>query len=293
MTPAKILVVDDTPANLAVVLDALAEAGHELVVAESARSAFSLLAHTLPDLILLDAVMPEMDGFQACLRLKATAAWRDIPVLFMTALDEPEEKVRAFNAGAVDYILKPVHAPEVLARVRTHLQIRALQRSLEEELAMRIEAENQLRQSLDRAVLLVTADGRITFSTRLAEALLHRFFPRHTPGLLPRELEQPGGPLTVRRFAEPGRDDLRLLVLEEPDAPPGPVALIKLGLTPREAEVLYWLAQGKSNPDIATILGASVRTVHKHVENIFRKLGLETRSAAALTAIEILRPAAR
>ena len=293
MTPAKILIVDDTPANLALVLDALGEAGHELLVAESAQSAFALLTHSLPDLILLDVVMPGMDGFQACAALKAHAAWRDIPVLFMTALDEPGEKVRAFEAGAVDYILKPVHAPEVLARVNAHLQIRALQRSLEEELAMRVEAENQLRQSLDRAVLLVAGDGRIVFSSRLAEALLHRFFPGHQPGRLPAGLEQPGGPLHVRHFAEPGRADLRLLILEEPNDPPGPAALLKLGLTPREAEVLYWLAQGKSNPDIAVILGAGVRTVHKHVENIFRKLGLETRNAAALVAIEILRPAGR
>lgn len=293
MTPAKILIVDDTPANLALVLDALGEAGHELLVAESAQSAFALLAHTLPDLILLDVVMPTMDGFQACAQLKANPAWRDIPVLFMTALDEPGEKVRAFAAGAVDYILKPVHAPEVLARIHAHLQIRALQRSLEEELAMRIEAENQLRQSLDRAVVLVAKDGRIVFSSRLAEALLHRFFPDHQAGRLPTGLEAPGGPLLVRHFAEPGRDDLRLLILEEPNHPPGPAALLKLGLTPREAEVLYWLAQGKSNPDIATILGAGVRTVHKHVENIFRKLGLETRNAAALVAIEILRPAGR
>lgn len=293
MTPAKILIVDDTPANLALVLDALGEAGHELLVAESAQSAFALLAHTLPDLILLDVVMPVMDGFQACAQLKANPAWRDIPVLFMTALDEPGEKVRAFSAGAVDYILKPVHAPEVLARVQAHLQIRALQRSLEEELAMRIEAENQLRQSLDRAVVLVAKDGRIVFSSRLAEALLHRFFPGHEAGRLPAALEAPDSPLHVRHFAEPGRDDLRLLILEEPNHPPGPAALLKLGLTPREAEVLYWLAQGKSNPDIATILGAGVRTVHKHVENIFRKLGLETRNAAALVAIEILRPAGR
>lgn len=293
MTAAKILVVDDTPANLALVLDALGEAGHDLLVAESAASAFALLGHTLPDLILLDAVMPGTDGFAACAALKANPAWRDIPVLFMTALDEPEEKVRAFAAGAVDYILKPVHAPEVLARVRAHLQIRALQRSLEEELAMRIEAENQLRQSLDRAVVLVAKDRRVVFASRLAEALLHRYFPVHQPGHLPGELEQAGGPLLVRRFAEPGRDDLRLLILEEPNHPPGPAALLKLGLTPREAEVLYWLAQGKSNPDIATILGAGVRTVHKHVENIFRKLGLETRNAAALVAIEILRPAGR
>ena len=97
--------------------------------------------------------------------------------------------------------------------------------------------------------------------------------------------------LVVRRFSESDRSDLQTIVLEEKGAPPGPGALTKLGITPREAEVLYWIAQGKSNPDIATILGANVRTVHKHVEHIFQKLGLETRNAATLAALEILRPA--
>lgn len=289
---AKVLVVDDTPANVALLLDALTEAGHELLVAESGRSALALLEHNLPELILLDVVMPGLDGFATCKQIKARAEWRNIPVLFMTALNEPDEKVRAFAAGAVDYIIKPVYPPEVLARVAAHLQIRALQTSLADELALRVEAENQLSQSLDRAVVLADAAGRIVFSSRLAEDLLHKHFPMRAPGTLPHSLEAAGS-LAVRRFAEPGRTDLVMLVLEEQGAPPGPAALMKLALTPREAEVLYWVAQGKSNPDIATILGSSVRTVHKHMEHIFQKLGLETRNAAALAALEILRPASR
>ena len=287
--PAKVLVVDDTPANVSLLLDALTEAGHELLVAESGRSALALLAHNLPDLILLDVVMPGLDGFETCRRIKALPACRDLPVLFMTALDEPEEKVRAFAAGAVDYILKPAYPPEVLARVAAHLQIRALQKNLADELALRTEAEEQLSQSLDRAIVLADAAGRIVFSTRLAEDLLHKHFPTRAVGVLPAQFGH-GGPLVVRRFAESGRSDLQMLVLEERDAAPGPAALLKLGLTTREAEVLYWIAQGKSNPDTATILGASVRTVHKHVEHIFQKLGLETRNAAARAALEILRP---
>ncbi len=290
MSQAKVLVVDDTPANLSLVLEALAGSGHEVLVAESGPSALNLLAHSTPDIILLDVVMPGMDGFAVCARLKSSPAWNAIPILFMTALDEPSDKVRAFTAGAVDYIPKPTHPAEVLARVNTHLQLRALQRSLEEELAMRVEAENQLSHSLDQAVLLIDAGGRITFSTRLAETLLHRHFPGHQPDRLPPEITLADSPLRVRRFAAQDHNELTLVVLEEQDAQPGPGALMQLGLTAREAEVLYWLAQGKSNPDIATILGTSVRTVHKHVENLFRKLGLETRNAAALAALEVLRP---
>lgn len=290
---AKVLVVDDTPANVSLMLDALAEAGYDLLVAESSRSALQLLEHNPPDLILLDVVMPETNGFDLCARLKGDTRWRDIPVLFMTALQDPDEKVRAFAAGAVDYITKPVYPPEVLARVAAHLQIRALQRSLADELAMRIEAENELRESLDRAVLLVDSGRRVVFATRRAENLLHQHFPGHHTGSLPADLESGASPLEVHRFAEQGRSDFVLLLLEEKRAAAGPSELMRLGLTAREAEVLYWIAQGKSNPDIATILGAAVRTVHKHVENIFRKLGLETRNAATIAALEILRPPGR
>jgi DNA-binding response OmpR family regulator/DNA-binding CsgD family transcriptional regulator len=292
---SRILVVDDTPANLSLLLDALTEAGHEILVAESGRSALSLLEHTTPDLVLMDLVMPGMDGVATCQRIKERPECRTVPVLFMTAIDEPAQKLRAFEAGALDYITKPVFPPEVLARVSAHLQIHALQKSLADELALRVEAENQLSQSLDRAVLVADVSGRIVFGTRLALDLLHKHFPSEAPGALPpqafRETQGPDSPLIVRRFAERDRDDLQMFVLEERGSPPGPTALMKLGITAREAEVLYWIAQGKSNPDIATILGANVRTVHKHVEHIFQKLGLETRNAAMLVALEVLRPA--
>jgi DNA-binding NarL/FixJ family response regulator len=241
----------------------------------------------------MDLVMPGMDGVATCRKLKERAECREVPVLFMTAVEEPAQKLRAFEAGALDYIAKPVYPPEVLARVAAHLQIRALQKKLADELALRVEAENQLSASLDRAVLLADAAGRIVFATRLALDLLHKHFPG-VDTRLPAGLGLATGgedALVIRRFSERDRDDLQMFVLEERGAPPGPGALMQLGLTAREAEVLYWIAQGKSNPDIATILGANVRTVHKHVEHIFQKLGLETRNAAALAALEILRPA--
>lgn len=291
--PERVLVVDDTPANLALLLDALSAAGHELLVAESGASALAVLEHTTPDLILLDLVMPGMDGVETCHQLKQRPECATVPVVFMTAVEEPDQKLRAFAAGAVDYIAKPAYPPEVVARVAAHLQIRRLQTSLADELALRIEAEEQLRQSLDQAVVVADAAGRIVFATRLAADLLHKHHPGADATQLPATLEQAGSPLLVRRFAERERSDLQMFILEEPGAPPGPAALLPLGLTPREAEVLYWLAQGKSNPDIATILGANVRTVHKHVEHIFQKLGLETRHAAMLVALDVLRPARR
>lgn len=292
MNPAgRILVVDDTPANLSLLLDALTEAHHEILVAESGRSALSLLEHTTPDLVLMDLIMPGLDGVATCRQLKTRPECRDVPVIFMTAIEEPAQKLRAFEAGAVDYITKPVYPPEVLARVAAHRQIRLLQKSLADELALRTEAENQLSQSLDRAVILADSQERIVFQTRLAADLLYKHHPDRAADRLPAAFGAEGAALVVRRFAERDRTDLQMLVLEERGSPPGPAALLALGVTTREAEVLYWIAQGKSNPDIAVIIGANVRTVHKHVEHIFQKLGLETRNAAMLAALEVLRPA--
>lgn len=292
MTPpaATLLLVDDTPANLALLLDALGGAGYDLRIAESGESALSQMVRHVPDLVLLDVVMGGIDGFETCRRIKAHPRGRDVPVIFMTVLGDPNEKVRAFDAGAVDYITKPVHPPEVIAHVRTHLGLRALQRSLEEELALRIDAENQLSQSLDRAVVLTDAAGKIVFATRFAENLLHKHVSGYEPGLLPPALTTDAHPtLRARRFAERGRDDLVTLVLEERDASVGPTALRQLGVSPREAEVLYWIAEGKGNAEIAMILGTSLRTVEKHVERIFDKLGVESRVAAAVAALGLLR----
>lgn len=285
----RVLVVDDTPANLSLLLDALTEAGYEVSVAESGRSALTLLDHTTPDLVLLDLIMPGMDGVATCRSIRERFECAEVPILFMTAIDEPQQKLRAFEAGAMDYITKPVYAPEVLARVAAHVQLRTARKALADELALRIEAESQLKQSLDRAVVLVNERRHIVFSTRLAEDLLHKHFPGRAAGVLVSD-DALGAVFDLRRLAETGRDDLITYVLTERGEPPGPASLLALGLTPREAEVLYWIAQGKSNPDIAVILGASVRTVHKHVEHVFEKLGVESRNAATIAALEILRP---
>jgi DNA-binding response OmpR family regulator/DNA-binding CsgD family transcriptional regulator len=286
----RVLVIDDTPANVSLLLDALTDAKYDVSIAESGRSALSLLEHTTPDLVLLDLIMPGMDGVATCRKIRERADCADLPILFMTAIDEPQQKLRAFEAGALDYITKPVYPPEVLARVAAHLQLRTARKALADELALRIEAENQLKQSLDRAVVLIDERRHIVFSTRLAEDLLHKHFPARPAGALAAD-DELQKVFEVRRLAEPGRDDLTTYVLSERGEQPGPSALLALGLTPREAEVLYWIAQGKSNADIAIILGASVRTVHKHVEHVFEKLGVESRNAATVTALEILRPA--
>jgi signal transduction histidine kinase len=132
-----ILIVDDTPANLGVLVETLGAAGYRSMVAEDGEEALAQTVQTQPDLILLDVMMPGIDGFETCRRLKAREGTRDVPVLFMTALNETADKVKAFAAGGVDYITKPIEHEEALARVRTHLALRRLRKELETQLALK------------------------------------------------------------------------------------------------------------------------------------------------------------
>jgi len=126
-----ILIVDDTPANLRLLSQMLAEHGHSVRAVTSGGRALASAQLSRPDLILLDIKMPEMDGYEVCERLKADGQTRDVPVIFISALDELQDKVRAFAVGGVDYITKPFQVEEVLARVETHLALRRLQEQLE------------------------------------------------------------------------------------------------------------------------------------------------------------------
>jgi signal transduction histidine kinase len=148
-----ILIVDDTPTNLEVLSEALADAGFEVAVATSGESALEQVAYDPPDLILLDIMMPGIDGFETCYRLKQNPLTKDIPVIFMTALSDTVDKVRGLSLGAVDYITKPFQQAEVLARVQIHMRLRNLNLALDEqnislkqEIAERTIAEKALQQ---------------------------------------------------------------------------------------------------------------------------------------------------
>ncbi len=205
-----VLVVDDSPETLRMLTDALDQAGMTVMVALDGSAAMRVVEQITPDIILLDAVMPGLDGFETCRRLKQAAGLSNTPVVFMTGLSETEHIVRGLEAGGVDYVTKPVVIEEMLARIRVHL------------------ANARLLQ----------------LATRAASA------PQH-------ELKK----------------DFRL--------------------TSREAEVLSWLSKGKTNRDIAQILGLSPRTIDKHLEQIYAKLGVENRTAAAAMAVQSGQPGPR
>ena len=144
-----ILVVDDTKENLRILVDALGEEGYLVRPALSGRIALEAARKEAPDLILLDILMPGMDGYQVCEALKADPRLSDVPVIFISALDETADKMKGFGAGGVDYISKPFHMEEVLARVKTHLTLRTLQKDLEEKNARLQGLNKDLQRALD------------------------------------------------------------------------------------------------------------------------------------------------
>lgn len=294
-----VLIVDDIPENLSMLHDALDEAGYTVLVATNGESAIQSARQGVPNIILLDAMMPGMDGFEVCRRLKADFETQHIPVIFMTGLTETEHVVAAFDAGGTDYVTKPLKPPEVLARMASHLQ--------------RARATDQARTALDafgQGSVAITPDGALVWQTPLARRMLSDYF-----GDLDERAPQPvmdwiSGIVAARASGdEPAtlnvaRDAKRLIVTfssqtdegewllmlrEESDGAQMEILMAAFKLTMREAEVLYWLVKGKTSRDIGSILGTSPRTVNKHLEHVFEKLGVETRTAAAARAIDKMR----
>ncbi len=303
-----VLIVDDVPDNLSLLHDALDESGYTVLVATNGEQALQRATQAQPDIVLLDAVMPGLDGFEVARRLKADTHSAQIPIIFMTGLTDTEHVLKAFQSGGVDYVTKPIKPMEVLARIAAHVQGARERR--------------QARNALDafgHATLAVrAADGRILWQTPLARQLLvaHEAGDEHRLGAAVLDwlqaqavLQATGGtpqPLTLARhgrrlaFAlheasaasggESGGDDEWLVVMSESSDETTIAALgLAFKLTGREAEVLYWVTQGKTNRDIGDILGTSPRTVHKHLEHVFGKLGVETRTAAAAMALQRVR----
>ena len=298
-TSERVLLVDDVPENLGLLHDALDAAGYSVFVATHGEAALQRAAQAAPDIILLDAVMPGMDGFQVARQLKANEQTAHIPILFMTGLTETEHVVAAFQAGGVDYITKPLRPPEVLARMAVHLRSARHAR--------------QARHALDafgHATLAVHYNlgprgSRIVWQTPLARQWLGVYFGA-PDGQLPPEVSEwlRAQLLRIHGGAEPatliqenqdrqllltlqqqtGDEDWLIVMREVSDAALVKALLTAFKLTLREAEVLYWVAKGKTNRDIGDILGSSPATVKKHLEHVFSKLGVETRNAAAAVA---------
>jgi DNA-binding response OmpR family regulator/DNA-binding CsgD family transcriptional regulator len=266
-----VLVVDDAPHTLGALCSELEAEGYTVLVAPDGLAALQRLELVGPDAILLDARMPGLDGFETCRRIKADGAWAHVPVIFMTGLSETAHIVEGFAAGGVDYVVKPVRAPEVLARLATHVR--------------NARAARLAREALDiggHGVVVIDAHGRIAWQSPRARAWLAQAGATiDWAGLSDDTLVLANR--TARRIGAVGLGETMWLLGDAQDAKPAADARLA-ALTPREAEVLSWIAKGKTNRDVADILGMSPRTVNKHLEHVFEKLGVETRAAAAALA---------
>lgn len=294
-----ILVVDDNPESLRFLVDTLEREGMTVLIARSGEATLELLGEVQPDLILMDALMPGISGIETTQAIKRNPATAHIPVIFLTGLSDPDHVVAALGTGGVDYVRKPIVIDELLARIRVHLtNARTTYRS---RLALGLAG---------RSLVALGEDGGLIWCTPQAEALFVQLDPAWTPesGALPDPLLAPARQLLADQsqpFAS-NRAEVRGLEIElaliESDRPgetllrvteareDGKIALLQKynSLTRREAEVLLWVSYGKTNRTISEILGISPRTVNKHLEQVFRKLGVETRAAATAIAVRHL-----
>ena len=168
-----ILIVDDTPTNLEVLSGALTEANYQVAVALDGESAIEQIQYKPPDLILLDVMMPGINGFETCTRLKSDPITKDIPIIFMTALPDPIDKVRGLKLGAVDYITKPFQKEEVLARVRVHLQLYNLTRTLENRVEERTRELSQALHQLQQAQVQLIQSEKMSSLGQMVAGIAH------------------------------------------------------------------------------------------------------------------------
>jgi DNA-binding NarL/FixJ family response regulator len=296
-----VMVVDDSPDQLSMITDALEESGMTVLVAVEGAQALSMLNRITPDVILMDAVMPGLDGFETCRKIKQTKSVSHIPIIFMTGLTESEHIVKGFDAGGVDYVTKPITPDELLARIRVHLANARLAQSA--QAALDASGRHLLAASKEGRVLWYTPQAakylRAAFDTFDSEqftlpAEVSAWLAAHAGGttgaanLIPLQQEAAERKLRLSYVGMTGADEFLLRLIDEAASREEIVLKNRLSLTLREAEVLTWIARGKSNRDIAEILGLSPRTVNKHLEQVYAKLGVENRTAAAALAMRAL-----
>ncbi|GAB4577119.1 MAG: response regulator [Roseibium sp.] len=293
-----VLVVDDSPETLGFVTEALKKTGIAVLVATSGEAALKVCEKVTPDTILMDAIMPGLDGFDTCRRIKDNQALRHVPVIFMTGLSETEHIVKALDSGGVDFLTKPIDVDELQARIKVHLKN-----------ARSVQSAHVALDAAGRHLVAVSGEGAVLWSTPQIQNLLARTGSADASlfrlgRALGEWLDAGDGGVDRRKsfmlglseelavqlhpLGRVGPDENLFRVTAEDEA--GQIRALQqdFELTQREAEVLIWIAKGKSNKDIGEILGLSPRTVNKHLEQIFVKLGVENRASAAVRAAEVI-----
>ena len=297
-----VLVVDDSPDTLRMLTDALEQAGMTVLIARDGDQALAMIDRVTPDVVLMDAIMPGRDGFETCRQLKRNQTLTHVPVIFMTGLSDTDDIVKGLEAGGVDYVTKPIIPDELLARIRVHLANARMTHSARTAL-----------DAFGRFLLAINRTGHVLWCTPQAVKLLNAafrgfdsetfIFPQdiqdwlrqRTSGeasssadMVKLQLDQAGSHLELSYIGQIGPDEILFRLAEGNGINDQTVLRNKLMLTHRESEVLLWIARGKSNRDIADILTVSPRTVNKHLEQIYAKLGVENRTSAAALAVRAL-----
>lgn len=296
---AVVLVVDDSPDTLALLHESLVDFGYTVLVATNGASALKICNEINPDILLLDAVMPGMDGFEVCKRLKQDFKTRHIPIIFMTGLTESEDVVAGFSAGAIDYVTKPLNSSEVIARLSRHLDnARQMSRT-----------QSALDAFGQASIAFLPGTNKIIWQTPLSKQLLSNYFDvdshtgeyelsplngwidelkktdkQHTP----LKYTSARGHLIFTAVDTQNEEQWLVLIREESEAIQIEALKEMFNLTKRQSEVLHWAILGKTDKMIAEILGTSPRTVNKHMEHVLIKLSVESRTAAAAKAINML-----
>lgn len=285
-TSPTVLIVNDVPDRPGVIHETLEAAGYTVLIANDGITALRQLEKVVPDAILMDALMQGMPCFEACRIIKANPELRQIPIIFMTDLNETPDVVQGLAVGGTDYLVKPVRPVELLARLRTH--IHAMQSLHFAEQALDANGSGLL--VLDHALRTIWQSPRAKrLLFQAAVDVIHEPLPLHGVPLEAGQISHisnNGSLLCLRHLVLSSRQEL-ILIISECGGHEHMDGLAKLALTPRETEVLSWLAKGKTNRDIGDILEMSPRTVSKHLEHVFQKLGVETRSAAAAMATSL------
>ena len=289
-----LLVVDDSPEALSMLNDSLTQAGFSVLVALDGLQALSICRKIVPDLILMDAMMPKLNGFETCKKLREDPAFSSVPVIFMTGLDSDETMLSSFKAGAVDYVQKPFRMDELLERIKAHLmkadQLRNTQQLLDSHslCSMQVNKDGTVDWITPKALDLLEESGYSR--VKLAATLPGLIRPVIESNAVKSSIELEGSmPQVIIELYERHPDGSCVLTLSKQDSGSKTHILMQeFSITSREAEVLWWVAQGKSNKELALILGISPRTVNKHLETVFEKMMVENRTAAARMALKCL-----
>ena len=285
-----VLVVDDSPESLGMLNVALDSEGYTALVALNGLQAISIAEKMPPDVVLLDAMMPELDGFETCRRLKKILP--NTPIIFMTGLTDVEDIVKGIEAGGVDYVTKPISPDEVIVRIKRHVATAK----------QAISAQDALDHA-GKNVFCVSELGRLSWATPHVHELIEQIaIGNDSPwASLAKLIEKwfstdTRENLHIHCFSKPmviayesQQQEMHLLRIVQAQAKKEPSDLKNsLPITKRESEVLYWVSYGKTSWEISQILVMSPRTVNKHLEQIYKKLGVDNRTSAAAISIRIL-----